>query len=70
MSSIVYRFYGKYDLSKVEKKQASYPVKGNVALNPVNREYPKTKLSQIKNVNMHKPPIMKEILRKLEVSEG
>lgn len=57
-------------LSKVEKKQASYLTNGNVALNPMSREYGKTKLGQIKNINMKKPPVMKEILRKLEISKG
>ena len=57
-------------LSKVEKFQKAFQSQGNVALKPTQTQYQETKLSHIKNISMKKPPIMKEILRKLEVSQG
>ena len=42
-------------------------VHGNVALKSQPQNYPKTRLSEVKNKNVKKAPIMREILRKLEV---
>ena len=42
-------------------------VHGNVALKSQPQTYPKTRLSEVKNKNIKKAPVMREILRKLEV---
>lgn len=54
-------------VEKIQNKmQTSSLTQGNVALkNKV--EYKPSRLSEVKTVNMKKPPMMREILRKLEV---
>ena len=57
-------------LKRVEEKQNSFPTQGNAALNISTKPQIETKLSHIKNINMKKPPMMREILRKLEIPQG
>ena len=52
---------------KIRKVQLT---QGNVALKTQPATFQTTRLSQVKSINMKKPPIMREILRKLEVKNG
>ena len=53
-------------MSKPENLTQNFQIQGNAALKPVY----KTRLSQVKNVGLKKPPVMREILRKLEITKG
>lgn len=54
--------------SLLSKKAEQLQTQGNVALQ--SNAIKETRLSQIKNSNLKKPPMMKEILRKLEAPQG
>ena len=61
-------------VSEVENKPALKKVNNTViGTSAIKTEFIKSKeskLSHIKNINMNKPSFMREVLRKLEVSEG
>ena len=45
-------------------------INGTSALKTYSTGFGESKLSHIKNINMNKPPMFKEILRKLEIAKG
>ena len=61
-------------VSKTESKPVLNNIKncisGTSALKTCTENYTESKLGHIKSINMKKPPVFKEILRKLEVVQG